>query len=203
MQQTIKTLKRLGYVSILGLAGCSIFEPLHDDGGTGTSDSSVGIDLCPGEIKINEVDGATTGSGADAEFIEIINTSTENINVGGLNIARTRGSGPDVGKARQIPNPHILAPSGLLYLVANVTDAEPGFQDDCIDAAPMRCLHVSWDINADGESIYLLNSNNTEILCEFSYPRTVAPGDAWGRNPDGSQTLGPVLPTPGAPNRAP
>ena len=124
--------------------------------------------------------------------------------VGGINIARQRGTGPDVGKARAIPDGYVLAPRTFLYVVANVPDAEEGLHfDGCIDAAPMPCLKVSWDINAEGESLYLLNREKTEVLCEVPYPRTVAPGDAWGRLPDGSNEFAAVRPTPGGPNMAP
>lgn len=188
---------------LLAAGSCSVFEPLHEDSGA-FEDSELTSTMCSGAIKINEVDGATTGSGADREFIEIVNTSEENVNVGGIHIARQRGTGPDVGKARAIPDGTILAPSGFLYVVANQADAEEGLQfAGCVDTAPMPCLKVSWDINAEGESVYLLNRDRTEILCEVPYPRTVAPGDAWGRLPDGSNEFGSVRPTPGAPNRAP
>lgn len=189
--------------AFLSIASCSVYEPLYEDSGVGAGDSELGFSMCSGEIKINEVDGATTGSGADREFIEIVNTSEESVNVGGLHVARQRGTGPDVGKARSIPDGIILAPSGLLYIVANQVDAAEGLEfEGCIDAAPTPCLKVTWDINADGETVYLLNRDKTEILCGVDYPRTVAPGDAWGRLPDGSNGFAALRPTPGAPNRA-
>ncbi len=189
---------------LLAAGSCAVFEPLHEDSGTLGDSSELAATMCSGAIKINEVDGATTGAGADREFIEIINTSEENMNVGGIHIARQRGTGPDVGKARVIPDGFILPPSGFLYVVANQADAEEGLQfAGCVDAAPMPCLKVNWDINAEGESLYLLNRDKTEILCEVPYPRTVAPGDAWGRLPDGSNEFGALRPTPGAPNRVP
>jgi hypothetical protein len=189
---------------LVAASSCAVFEPLHEDSGIHEDGSELAATMCPGVIKINEVDGATTGSASDREFIEIVNTSDDNVTVGGIVIARQRGTGPDVGKARAIPDGYVLAPQGFLYLVANQADAEEGLQfSGCVDAAPTPCLKVSWDINADGESLYLLSRDKTEILCEVPYPRTVAPGDAWGRLPDGSNEFGPVRPTPGAPNRAP
>ncbi len=204
-------------LAFLGSSGCTVFEPPltaesaemdasttspTTDAANGEADAGSGFDeRCVGVIKINEVDGATTGSGADREFIEITNDADEFVRVGGLHLARGRGSGPDVGKARAIPDNVELPPRGFLYMVVNVADAQEGLQTDgCIDGAPTPCLHAPWDIDATGDSVFLLNREKTDILCEAEFPDTVPPAQAWGRIPDGSASFEATRPTPGTSN---
>ena len=188
--------------------GCTAFDPPFDASANDPNrarDSgrdSAAVETCTGPVVLNEIDGATTGSAFDREFIELVNTSAVAQNIGGLFVTRRRASGPDASKARVVPEGFVLRPGAFLYIVADVSGAEAGLQTDCIDGAPTPCLHVSWDLDATGDVGYLLDRSKATILCTLEYPGTVSPAAAWGRLTDGEPAVGLTQPTPGAANVA-
>ncbi|MET0287836.1 MAG: lamin tail domain-containing protein [Polyangiales bacterium] len=155
------------------------------------------MDMCTGPIVINEVDG----SGDD--FVEIYNRGDVAVNIGGWLIADDSGGSPDVPEGAVFPQGTILEPKRHVYLWANL-QPEPGGNpgllfNACIPSSPPPCLHTEWGVSGQGERLYLLNSA-LELVCAVSYPGQIFANEAFGRTPDGSDTLCPTNPTPGAIN---
>ena len=158
---------------------------------------------CDFEVVVNEVDSLTTGSGLDQPFVELLNTSDQAVDVGGLFIAPAQGATPQADVARAIPVGTILAPQAHLYLVTGVIDATAGLQNTgCITGAPTPCLHAAWTLDAAGDIAFLLGRDGSSILCQLRYPGGVDAERAWGRVPDGALTASATVPTPGSINLA-
>lgn len=152
------------------------------------------MDMCNGQIVINEIDG----SGDD--FIEIYNRGETAVNISNYVLADDSGGNPDVAEGVVIPAGTVLDPHRFLYVWANIAP-DPSytgpdkFYDDCIPGAPSPCMHIDWGISAGGERVYMLNAA-LEVICAVTY-NGVFGGEALGRITDGSDALCATIPTPG------
>lgn len=159
----------------------------------------VAIDLCPGDIVINEIDGSGPGM---ADFVEIYNRGVDPVDISGWVIADGTMTSPDVAGGVVVPAGTVLDPGRFIYVWCNLdTAAMPGWQTDmCMPGAPPMCLHSSWGVGSSGDYVYILD-DSLVIQCELQYPSGVFADEAFGRVPDGATTLCPTAPTPGETNR--
>jgi hypothetical protein len=155
------------------------------------------MDVCSGAIVINEVDG----SGDD--FVEIYNRSDADVNISGWLITDESGGNPAVAEGAIFPPQTVLGPHRFLYVWSNL-GPEPGggggeLYNTCIPSTPPPCLHSQWGINAGMERLFLLNADLV-VVCAVNYPNAIFGGEAFGRVPDGADTLCPTKPSAGNPN---
>jgi hypothetical protein len=155
------------------------------------------MDVCSGDIVINEMDG----SGDD--FVEIYNRSDHDVNISNWLIADDSGGNPSVAEGAIFPPGTVLESHRFLYVWSNLAP-EPGggggmLYTTCIPSTPPPCLHSQWGVTAGGERLFLLNAD-LQIVCAVNYPNAVFGGEAFGRIPDGSDTLCPTKPSAGNPN---
>lgn len=155
------------------------------------------MDVCSGAVVINEMDG----SGDD--FVEIYNRSDQDVNISGWLIADESGGNPAVAEGAIFPPGTVLGAHRFLYVWSNL-GPEPGggggeLYTTCIPSTPPPCLHSQWGINAGMERLFLLNGD-LNIVCAVNYPNAIFGGEAFGRVPDGADTLCPTKPSAGNPN---
>jgi hypothetical protein len=155
------------------------------------------MDVCSGPVVINEVDG----SGDD--FVEIYNRSDQDVNISGWLIADDSGGNPAVAEGAIFPPGTVLGAHRFLYVWSNL-GPEPGggsgeLYNTCIPSTPPPCLHSQWGINAGMERLFLLNADLV-LVCAVNYPNAIFGGEAFGRVPDGADTLCPTKPSAGNPN---
>jgi hypothetical protein len=143
-------------------------------------------------VCINEAMAANSSVIADPQgrfedWIELHNTSRASVNVGGLYLTNDANEPTKWQIPTNNPTLTTIRPGGFLVVWADGDTADPG-------------LHASFKLNADGDSLYLYESDGATRIDSVEFGGQI-PNLSYGRYPDGSaewQFLS--LPTPGAPN---
>ncbi len=137
----------------------------------------------------NDSTGFADDAGEFEDWIEIYNSGTESIDIGGMYVTDDL---TDLTKS-QIPTTDAgsttIQPGGFLIIWAD-DDPEQGV------------LHLDWKLSGDGEEIGLVAPNGTGLVVVdgFSFDAQTE-GVSQGRSPDGGDIWVPfVQPTPGATN---
>jgi hypothetical protein len=169
-------------------------------GAAGTGDGAAGdggsgaVGVPPSAVVLNELKGQGTGD----DYIELFNTGDETADIGGCYVADDS-------------NNRVIFPTGATigaksYVVVRLQQAtSTGMVTTCFGFTP--CYNgVTWGISAGGEVIFLHDSQGV-LLDQLTYPDDAGPngvGDthALGRIPDGAETTGAVLISPGTTNNA-
>lgn len=138
-------------------------------------------------VVINEVMSANTKTMQDPQgnyddWIELHNTSDEEVDVSGLHLTDT----PSVPRKWRFPKGTRIEAHQYLIVWADEDGKDSG-------------LHASFKLSKSGESIFLVNADGDTQLDMVKIPKA-ADDQAFGRLP-GNKTLQKVTPTPGAQNR--
>lgn len=164
-------------------------------------EASVGPDTMPavGRLVINEI------RAADEEWVEFYNAGTAPVDLSNVRVADSESDGgARLSRAMSFPPGVMLAPGQYLLLSINRSDAGTGPQTACVDGGPSTCFHASWGLSASrGETVHVLSPTGEPLVAETYPPDAAAPGQSWGRLPNGTGAFAPNRPTPGAPNAAP
>lgn len=143
-------------------------------------------------------------SGGD--FIEIVNTGTSGVDLGGVRIADDEAGAPRLARAFAFPEGIVLAAGERFVVVCEPTVMMTGLVTGagCDIAGVTRCIHTDWGIsNADGDTVYLVGSDDS-VLAQASYPGMTTAGttaeQSWCRLPDGTGDFAPCTATPEAVN---
>jgi hypothetical protein len=163
------------------------------DGAAGDGGSGV-VGVPPSGVVLNEL----KGQGAGDDYIELFNSGGEVADIGGCYVA------DDSNNRVTFPTGATIGAKG--YVVVRLQQAtSTGMVTTCFGFTP--CYHgVTWGISAGGEVIFLHDAQGV-LLDQLTYPDEAGPsgvGDthALGRIPDGAETIGAVLVSPGATNNA-
>jgi hypothetical protein len=130
----------------------------------------------------------TDENGEYDDFIELYNTGTNSINIGGMYITDDLTEPASWQIPTSEPDVTTIEPGGFLLLWAD-KESEQGV------------LHVEVKLSGDGEQIGLITifANDTSFVDSLTFGAQVA-DTSYGRYPDGSSTWSALNPTPGATN---
>jgi len=152
-----------------------------------TPDSPTAIIEIPNGLFINEFmannDAAVQGPDGDyPDWIELYNSGTETIDLGGLYLSDDLAN----PNAWQFPSGTIIEPNNFLVIWA--------------DSAPERgLLHASFSLNATGEDIGLFAYDGESLIDSIAFTEQIS-DVSYGRLPDGDPNWNFLTPTPGLAN---
>ncbi|TWU59230.1 Inner spore coat protein H [Rubripirellula tenax] len=146
--------------------------------------------LLAGDLFINEIMASNTTTiedpdeaGAFEDWVEIYNAGTTAVDLGGMYLT----DDVDAPTQWQFPTGSTIAAGGFLLIWA---DSEPEQGDN----------HASFKLSASGETVALYDTDGTTLVDSIEFGEQVT-DIAFGRSPDGSETLSVLTtPTPGAAN---
>jgi|GEM_PF-5385676 len=170
--------------------------------GSSSSSSSSSGQSSSGTAKlvINEIRATTE------DWVEIVNVGDGVADLAGMGLADQETDGtPKIAEAARFIEGATLVPGEYLLVVANVNNANPGPQGDCLmSGGPVTCYQASWGISGtDGDQIFLLSPDDA-IVDSLVYPaNAVSDGQTYCRLPNGAGDPQACKPTPGELNVAP
>jgi len=140
------------------------------------------------------------------DWVEIVNVGDGVADLSGMGLADQDTDGtPKLAEAVRFIDGAKLVPGEYLLVVANVNNANPGPQGDCLNSGgPATCYQASWGISGtNGDQIYLLSPTD-EVVNAVIYPaNAVLDGQSYCRLPNGAGEFQACKPTPGELNAGP
>lgn len=171
-------------------------------GSSSSSSSSSGQGGSTGMVKlvINEIQATSE------DWVEIVNLGDAVADLSGMGLADMDADGaPKLAEAVRFIDGAKLVPGEYLLVVANVNNANPGPQGDCLaSGGPQTCYQAGWGISgSNGDQIFLLSAAD-EIVDTVPYPaNAVLDGQSYCRLPNGIGDFKACTPTPAELNAAP
>jgi hypothetical protein len=140
-------------------------------------------------------------SGASEDWVELLNTSGEGVQLYGLRLTDDDQGQPNVLDAMDFPALVLGAGQRLIVLGAQAVPGA-GLQARCLmQGGPATCLHAVWGVsNGAGDTLYLLDANNQTLTQAILPPDGAPTGTTWCRVPDDTGAFGSCNPTPGGAN---
>jgi len=140
-------------------------------------------------------------SGASEDWVELLNTSAEGVQLYGLRLTDDDQGQPNVPDAMDFPALVLGAGQRLVVVAAQAVPGE-GLQARClVQGGPATCLHALWGVsNGTGDTLYLLDANNQTLTQAILPPDGAPTGTTWCRVPDEDGPFGSCIPTPGTAN---
>lgn len=166
------------------------------------SSSSSGQSSSGGMAKlvINEMQTTTE------DWVEIINVGDAVADLSGMGLADQDTNGtPKLAEAVRFIEGENLVPGEYLLVVANVKNANPGPQGDCLNSGgPATCYQASWGISGtNGDQIFLLSPADATVDAVIYPANAVLDGQSYCRLPNGAGDFQACKPTPGELNAGP
>lgn len=152
-----------------------------------------------GAVVLNEV------SPKGDDWVELYNPTSAPIDLSGWGLADLDpvSMGPKTAESVVFPAGTSLSPGAYLLVVANLANATPGPQTDCLPSGgPDTCYQAAWGIGgAEGDTIFLLAPDGAVSAEVTLAPDVTASGESYCRFPNGSGDFQVcATPTPGEAN---
>jgi hypothetical protein len=174
---------------------------LGSAGTSGSAGTGGTIDAGNGTIVINEVEGRA----GNEDFIELLNLGPGPIDIGGYKVADANNMNvsPKIAQAVVFPSPTVVPPNGYVIVLGN--QLAFGGPTSCLGFSP--CFTGTEGVSANGERVYLLRPDNSEIE-HVDYPSETSDagltdGQSYGRLPNGTGAFTRTVISPGQQNAAP
>lgn len=181
-------------------------------GSSGTSSSSSGAGASSSSSSGQSSSGGTAKlvineiQATSEDWVEIINVGDGVADLTGMGLADQDDMGmPKLAEAVRFIENQKLVPGDYLLVVANVNNANPGPQGECLmSGGPDTCYQAPWGISGtNGDQIFLLSPTDTVVDSAMYPANAVLDGQSYCRLPNGAGAFQACKPSPGELNVGP